>query len=300
LEDVAIDRPDIIVDSGGEPSPVGPVVKICGLTRLEDAQLAWDLGAWALGLVFAPSPRRLTPAAARRLLDGLAGASGAGLAAKPGMGESGETFGAHRDLRPDPLFVGVFGDASAEEIGEVAGLVGLDAVQLHGTGVPEAKGLRAALSSLGRAVIVIKAVPVDPGRMDVAHLREAVARARDKADLVLLDTRTDRSFGGTGATFPWTLAAEVADGFPFLVAGGIGPANVRTALDQSGAWGVDVSSGVERSPGIKDAERVRRLMRAVAAKRRGLEQAGTRGTPPDGPQPRLETGRMERREGMER
>ena len=214
------------------------MAKICGLTRPEDVVLARDLGAWALGFVFAPSPRRLTPAAVRVLIGALAGA-------------------------PMPLTVGVFAGSTPDEIAQVAEEVGLDAVQLHGRGGPEADAVRAALASRGHPALIIQAVPVGSGTDATEALVEAVAKARRQADMVLLDTSTAEGFGGTGTPFPWRLAAEVGEGPPLLVAGGITPGNVRRALDESGAWGVDVSSGVEASPGVKDPLLLRELFRQM-------------------------------------
>jgi phosphoribosylanthranilate isomerase len=227
------------------------VVKICGLTRPEDVILARDLGAWALGFVFAPSPRRLTPAAARRLIGALVGADGGpvGTAAPP--------------LSPGPelppLTVGVFAGSTPDEIAQIAEEVGLDAVQLHGRGGPDAKTVGAALASRGYPALIIQAVAVGPHADEREALAGAVAKACGQADVLLLDTGTAEGFGGTGTPFPWRLAAEVGEGFPLLVAGGITPRNVREALDESGAWGVDVSSGVETTPGVKDPLLLREL-----------------------------------------
>ena len=100
---------------------------------------------------------------------------------------------------------------------------------------------------------------------DAAALGDAVAAVRRTAagergaDIVLLDSKVAGRFGGTGTAFAWSLARAVAGGGPLLVAGGLTPDNVATALDESGAWGVDVSSGVELSPGVKDSDKLVRL-----------------------------------------
>jgi len=221
-----------------------PAIKICGLTRLDDLLLVRDLGAWAAGFVFAPSPRRLTPAAARELVEGLA-------AAGPVM----------------PLTVGVFGDVPAADIARVVDEVGLGAVQLHSVEGPGGDAVRAALAKNGRPVTIIQAVPVGPRETDAAALRHAVAMARRQADIVLLDTRVGDRFGSTSRSLPWSLAGEAGVG-EVLVAGGIGPENVEAALRESRAWGVDVSSGVERSPGVKDARLLRQLFARAGATRR--------------------------------
>jgi phosphoribosylanthranilate isomerase len=264
---------------------VGPVVKVCGLTRVDDVVLAAELGAWALGFVFAPSPRRLTPAGARGLI---------AEAAERLARETGPAGGPGRARRP--LTVGVFGDVSADEIAEVAGMVGLDAVQLHGADCRDgsaAAAVRAALlerqvgarqarpaapgfapgitprvasdSVCGARPLIIQAVAVPAEGDDAAALAEAVAAVLHTAggergaDIVLLDSKVAGRFGGTGTAFAWALVRAVADGCPVLVAGGLTPDNVATALDESGAWGVDVSSGVELSPGVKDPDKLVRL-----------------------------------------
>ena len=218
--------------------------------------LACDLGAWALGFVFAPSPRRLTPAAARGLIAGLGAARPPG--APPVQGGT----------RPSaPLTVGVFGDVSAEHVARTVAEVGLDGVQLHGLSGPGAAAVRAALAGRERPLLIIQAVPVDPEGVDPDALGREIAAVRKEADLVVLDTGTAGRFGGTGTAFPWGAARQAGEGGPFLVAGGIGPENVLAALEESGAWGADVSSGIETSPGIKDARLMERLLDRVGALR---------------------------------
>jgi phosphoribosylanthranilate isomerase len=267
--------------------PPGPVVKICGLTRLEDILAARTLGAWALGFVFAPSPRRLTPAEARGLIDGVAAVrprgvpparpAGAGAASESGA-QSVPAVGWGSGGPPAPLAVGVFGDVTAEEVARIVRHVGLDAVQLHGRSGPAAaevrealagwtcpRALGGALTASGAALLIIQAVPVAPTGASREDLRAAIVAAGAEADLVLLDTRATGLLGGTGTTFPWRLAREAAGGAPFLVAGGIDPENVQAALEESAAWGVDVSSGVESSPGSKDVGLMGRLLARVEA-----------------------------------
>jgi phosphoribosylanthranilate isomerase len=252
-----------------EDLTIETLVKICGLTRSEDVALAVELGAWAVGFVFAPSPRRVTADAARRLvLVARQAAARRGLGDEPAPGGYGRGPLAH-----GPLAVGVFGDSPAGAIVEMVDAVGLDAVQLHGS-QPDAAAVRGALAGRGLPVLVIRAVPVSAAEAGVADLRKVVAAARDGADLILFDTTAEGRWGGTGRTFPWGLAREAAGDPPYLVAGGIGPHNVREALDASGAWGVDVSSGVEQSPGIKDEA----LLRALFALLTGVG-AGVAGVP---------------------
>jgi phosphoribosylanthranilate isomerase len=262
---------DPVIESNPPASlfPAGPVIKICGLTRVDDVVLAARLGAWAVGFVFAPSPRRLTPHRARALIvEAAALLSGTG-AVREGAARSGL-----------PLTVGVFGDVSADEIAETAEDVGLDAVQLHGPATSDgsaAAAVRAALharnGSTSRAsrVLIIQAVAVPAGGADPGALQETVAAAEVAADVVLLDSKMAGRFGGTGTSFAWPLARAAAGGCPLLVAGGITPDNVATALVESGAWGVDVSSGVELTPGVKDPERLVRLFAHVRCAHRSQE-----------------------------
>lgn len=232
-------------------------MKICGLTRVEDALLACELGAWAIGLVFAPSPRQLSLGAAAELVRSLRAC---------GVTSPLETA----DCSPgkcakSPFVVGVFAEVSAEEVVGTALEVGLDGVQLHGEGGPDAWTLRTSLRREGCSALIIRTVPVEP-ELDPAGgsrlARRASEVARD-ADLVLLDTRTSGGFGGTGKAFPWQYAGALTIDAPVLIAGGIRPENVARALLASGAQGVDVSSGVESEPGVKDPELMRRLFRAV-------------------------------------
>ena len=219
-------------------------VKVCGLTRREDVALASGLGAWAVGFVLAPSPRRVTTEQARELAD-----VARACAARSPHGRR-------------PLALGVFVDASAEEIADAVVVADLDAVQLHAPR-PGAAAVRAALGERARDILVIQTVAVPAEGASSAALKEAVASLRKGADLLLFDTSSGGRSGGTGVTFPWDLAREAGAGLPFLVAGGLGPQNVAQALAASGAFGADVSSGVESAPGVKDHAALRALFAAL-------------------------------------
>jgi phosphoribosylanthranilate isomerase len=198
-------------------------VKVCGIRRQEDALLAAELGAWAVGFVFWPgSPRFIDPYRARKIA-----------AALP----------------PWLVPVGVFVDQPLDYITGVASLVRLGAVQLHGN---ESVSMIQALRHR-----VIKAVPVgadfDVSAMDAVPPRVAV----------LLDAHDPERRGGTGTVVDWTRAAAAARRRPVLLAGGLRPENVRTAVDLVQPFGIDVSSGVEASPGVKDPARLRALFAAL-------------------------------------
>lgn len=201
----------------------GPRIKTCGMTRYEDARLAVDLGAWALGFIFhRPSPRAVEPDVAREIV---------------------------RRLPADALTIGVFVDRPLEEIEATVKHVGLRGVQLHGRETPAEV---AAVS----ADVVVKAFRVgedfDPAGVD-----------QYDCDYVLLDTYRKGLPGGTGETFDWAVARLVRDRKPTIVAGGIGPKNVREAIRAACPHAVDVSSALEVSPGVKDAEKLRELFRVV-------------------------------------
>ncbi len=203
----------MIVRSGSsENQAAGTRVKICGLTRTIDAEFAARQGADALGVVFASGPRQLDIASAAEVL-----------AALPA--------GVQR--------VGVFADHALEFIEEAMERCRLDWVQLHGHETAE---LAAALSAN-----VIKAVRLS-GAADLE-------RARDyPADAFLLDApAADRRLGGTGQVFDWSEAEHLP--WPrskVIVAGGLDPQNVGAAVERLRPGGVDVSSGVEAAPGVKD------------------------------------------------
>jgi phosphoribosylanthranilate isomerase len=200
-------------------------VKICGLTSVEDALLAADAGADAIGLVFwERSPRAVSLDTARRIADA---------------------------LPPFVTRVGVFVNASREEMTCVADATGLDVLQLHGDEpVDDVRGLRR------RAV---KALRVD-GAFSLDFVSPFVAAGCG----VLLDSGSAAQPGGTGNVLDWTLARAVRERVPQLIlAGGLTPENVGDAIRTVAPWAVDVSSGVERSPGRKDANKMHAFVEAV-------------------------------------
>jgi phosphoribosylanthranilate isomerase len=200
-------------------------VKVCGLTSVEDAAAAVAAGADALGFVLWPgSPRAVDLERARSIA---------------------------RSLPPFVSRVGVFVDASREELEQAAAFVGLDVLQLHGEEPPE---LAAALSRR-----TLKAIRVGPGFEPQQALRYVGA-----ASGLLLDTRADGAPGGSGQRFDWSLACAVRASAPFLVlAGGLDAGNVAEAIAAVGPDAVDVSSGVEAALGRKDADKLRAFVAAV-------------------------------------
>ncbi len=200
------------------------VVKVCGITNPGDARVAAEAGADAVGLVFAESPRRVSFEDARRISIA---------------------------LPENVIRVGVFVDAEPGEVLRVAREVGLDLAQLHGDETPETV---TALREGG--VKVMKALRV----RDAASLE---ALDRYEADLFLLDAYSERARGGTGRRFDWGLAKSLRGRDNIVVAGGLGPENVREAVELFEPYGVDASSSLEDEPGRKNDERVRRFVLAA-------------------------------------
>ncbi len=204
-------------------------IKICGIKREDDALAAVHAGVDALGFVFVPgTPRFVEPAAARRIID---------------------------RLPPFVARVGLFVDADAETIAATLAATGIDTVQLHGEETPEF-----AEQWRGRAK-VMKAF-----RMRGPETLESMEPYRHAVDAWLLDAHVPGVSGGTGARFDWDLAVEAScRGVPIVLAGGLRPDNVAEAVARVRPYAVDVSSGVESSPGRKDASKVRALVKAVRA-----------------------------------
>jgi phosphoribosylanthranilate isomerase len=200
-------------------------VKICGITRLADADAAIGAGANAVGFVFWPrSPRAIDPYRARSI----AGA-----------------------LPPFVTAVGVFADQPVAYATGVASLVPLGSVQLHGAEGPD------YVAAIHRPVV--KAVAVqDRLAVTLERLVQWPAHV-----LVLLDVHDPVRKGGTGRTVDWSIAAEIARRRPVILAGGLTPDNVGEAIARVQPFGIDVSSGVEAAPGIKDHGRIKALFEAV-------------------------------------
>ena len=197
-------------------------VKICGITNAADARHAVRSGADALGFVFAKSPRRVSAETARKITG---------------------------SIPADSATVGVFVDEPAERLLRIAERCRLTVVQLHGDEKPS---LARRLQKNG--LQVLKALRVgaqdDLDRMDDWP-----------ADALLFDTSASGRFGGTGRTFDWGLLAGRRIRLPWFVSGGLNPGNVKKLLSALQPYGVDVSSGVEISPGKKSAALVREFIK---------------------------------------
>lgn len=205
-------------------------VKVCGLTRVSDALCADKAGVDAIGLVFATSPRRVSVEAAAAI---------------------------DQALSPWVSRVGVFVDPRLDELDHVLQSVRLDVLQLHGTESPEY--VRVIKERYRRRIV--KGVAV----RDASSLQRL---SEYDVEAFLLDTFVPGQPGGTGKRFDWSLAVPLAKEYRIVLAGGLTPENVIDAIQLVRPYGVDVASGVESEPGIKDTKRVEAFIQSV----RSLEE----------------------------
>ena len=203
-------------------------VKICGITSVDDARMAVDAGAWAIGLIFAEE-------SVRRCEIGTASEIGAAMKRRAEV-------------------AGVFVNAPLDEVVELADLCSLTVLQLHGEEGPTycaEAGRRTGLK-------VVKAARV----RDKASV-QALRAYRVGVDFHLLDAYVDGARGGTGETFPWELAKTRGSGPPLILSGGITPDNAAEAVTGLHPYAVDSASGTEAAHGVKDPAKVTALIRAV-------------------------------------
>jgi phosphoribosylanthranilate isomerase len=198
-------------------------IKICGITNEEDALAAARFGADALGFIFAPSPRRIAPEKARQII---------------------------KVLPPLVQTVGVFVDEDLGEVSSVAEMCGLDILQFHGSESAD------YCDSFDHRVI--KAVRLR-NRQDIKSL----AKYDGVVQALLLDTYLPDKLGGTGMTFNWEWALEAGKYGRIILAGGLNPENVAVAISIVKPYGVDASSSLEQSPGIKDHEKLTQFIAEV-------------------------------------
>ena len=210
-------------------------IKMCGITRREDAEKAVEAGADALGFVFYPhSPRYITA-------------------------DKAASIAAH--LPPFVSMVGLFVNASVAEIIQVAEQGFLNILQLHGH---ESPGFCQQLTRKTAGVWpLIKAIPIAT-QEDLNAIKPYVT-TQDKPSVhgVLLDTKVKNQYGGTGQTFDWTFIQAWTYPVPLILAGGLQPDNVATAIQQIRPYAVDVSSGIEQRPGEKSAEKIHSFVQQV-------------------------------------
>jgi phosphoribosylanthranilate isomerase len=204
------------------------IVKICGITTLEDALLAVDNGADMLGFNFYPlSPRYISPKAAAQI---------------------------HRVIQNRGLqvsTVGVFVNTPPSEVKDILDTCGLETAQLAGDESPH------DLASLERRAFK----SIRPANLDEAQRMAADFAQLQNAPAFLLDARVAGQYGGTGQTVDWEMARALAGQYPLLLAGGLTPDNLVFALERANPWGVDVASGVESTPGRKDSTKLVEFLR---------------------------------------
>jgi len=208
------------------------IVKICGLTDIGSAITAAEAGADLLGMVFAMSRRCVTPDWARSIADAV------------------------RQTHSKSLLTGVFVNLPAVEVNRLAEYCGLDRVQLSGHESWE------YCREIERPVIKVVHVTENAQAREMLHEIEQGCRILKKESVCLLDTQTDNSFGGTGKTFNWKIAIEIAARFPVYIAGGLTPDVVGDLVQKVKPAGVDVSGGIE-TDGRKDFNKIKAFIKAV-------------------------------------
>ena len=206
-------------------------IKFCGMTRAVDALQAASLGARYVGVIFAGGPRMIAPEAAARVF---------------------------ANLPSEVKRVGVFASQDADEIARIVGVASLDIVQLHGdSSVDRIEAVRARTAAEVWSVV----------RVEGAQLPEGVEDIALASDGLLLDAHVVGMLGGTGVTLPWGDLAASIDSLRgntrFILAGGLSPENVSQAIAALSPDVVDVSSGVEDAPGLKNHDRMRAFREAV-------------------------------------
>ena len=199
-------------------------VKVCGITNADDAFAAVALGADALGFIFAPSPRRISPEDARNIIQA---------------------------IPPLVKTVGVFVDQDPAEIKGIIHFCGIDLIQLHGDEPP---GLCSEFMPF-----TIKAI-----RMRDQTVIGSMEQYRGSVRAMLLDTYSRESVGGTGKSFNWDLAVQAKGmGIPIILAGGLGPSNIAEAVSVVKPYAVDVNSGIEDRPGKKNHALLKELFENI-------------------------------------
>lgn len=199
-------------------------VKICGITSLQDARFVSGALAHYMGFIFyEESPRHITPAKAGAMINWIEG----------------------------PECVGVFVNQALDDVNMIGRQTGIDFVQLHGNENPD------YCSLVDKPVI--KAIHIEEG-YTATELNERIEPYLDHVEYLLFDTKVEGQWGGTGQTFDWSVLDEVAQGMPYFLSGGLNPDNIRQACKKVYPYAVDISSGLEAKPGVKDFDKVDAFM----------------------------------------
>jgi phosphoribosylanthranilate isomerase len=207
-------------------------VKICGIRDKDNALAAVEAGADFIGLVFAPSKRQVDPTQACEIVSAVKKSSDA------------------------TKVVGVFVNAPASQVNEIADFCALDCVQLSGD-----ESWEYCCEIVEPIIKAIRIGQQSPEEL-CAELSTGGELLPAQRFITLLDSQVEGKYGGTGESFNWNLAQQVAERFPVIIAGGLDPKNVARLIETVRPWGVDVSSGVE-SNGLKDASKIRAFVKAV-------------------------------------
>lgn len=205
-------------------------IKICGITNPQDASMAVELGVDALGFIFAPSPRQVSPENVQHIID---------------------------SLPPFVQTVGVFVNEDLSRIRDIMDFCGLDVIQLHGDESPEfCRELMPHTMKAFRLKDASSLIPIRPYQGKVRGL--------------LLDTYQENLKGGTGKAFEWNLAVKAREyGIPIILSGGLGPSNIERAISTVKPYAIDVNSSVEGRPGKKDPTLMKQLMEKVKSMHSG-------------------------------
>lgn len=202
-------------------------VKICGITNLADARFAAGAMVDYLGFIFYDkSPRFIDPAEAGAIVNWIEG----------------------------PEKVGVFVNQSLDDVNKITKESGLDLVQLHGDETIEYCQLIEKP--------IIKVIHITPDN-DFEELKAKVLLYSEVAKFLLFDSKIGNQWGGTGKIFDWSILKEITSEVPFFLSGGLNPENVKTAIEFVQPFAVDISSGVEEEPGIKDFEKIEAVMNVI-------------------------------------
>lgn len=215
-----------------------PKIKICGITTLKDALAAAEAGVDLLGFNFYPkSPRSIEPESCQKITEVL-----------------------RQDL-PNLTLVGVFVNSSVSEIRSVLETCHLHLAQLHGDEPPEM--LTEMRDIAFKAVRLSPELSLETSVSPFCRRPSVPESVSPLHPLLLVDAAVKGVYGGSGVTADWSTAAQLAQQIPLLLAGGLTPENVSQAIRQVQPWGVDVASGVEARPGVKDAARMRDFVAAA-------------------------------------
>lgn len=210
-------------------------LKVCGITNIKDALACADCGADGLGFIFCKSKRQITPHHAGSII---------------------------RQIHSNIFKVGVFQNQTVSQVAETARISGINFIQLHGNeDIDYIKNLKILTKDSCR---IIKVIPIDDS-FSISKDNDLKMWDRWPVSFFLLDTKLKEQCGGVGRTFPWEFAAQFSESVktPYFLAGGLGPDNIKDALSILSPWGVDVNSGVEKAPGIKDIKKVEQAVRII-------------------------------------